>query len=225
MSEVKQNGLQMPHAFFFNPPIFSHFIGHQMAEVYKDSVYDRYVAGKKDLTILDIGANIGITAYYFQHFGKVYAVEPSQEHFNLLSTMIKFNHLEDKIIPINKAIDVKNGNFTLYHPKNKTTYSLHSGVAKYSQSQETVEAITLDKLFEDNKIDHVDILKLDVEGSEYEILAGEGFEKVAPKIDLIIGETHDWVNRHPRQLVDALENNGFKFEVIPNEASLFVARK
>lgn len=223
MEEVKQIGLQVPHAIFFNPPIFSYFLGHQMAEVYKDKVYDPYVVGKTDLTIVDIGSNIGITAYYFSHFGKVYAVEPSAEHFNILTTMIKFNKLDDKIVPINKAIYIKPGQFEFYHNKNKTMYSLHGAVADTPGDLEKVEAIPMDQLFEENKIDHVDLLKLDVEGSEVEIFSSEGFTKVASKIDTIVTETHSWNGRHPNQIKDALENNGFKVKAIPNDASLLVA--
>jgi FkbM family methyltransferase len=229
MEDVKQIGLQVPHAIFFNPPIFSNFIGHQMAEVYKDAIYEPYLRGKSNLNILDIGANVGVTAYYFSHFGHVFAVEPSAEHFAILDTMIKFNRLEDKITPINKAIYIRSGKFDFYHPNNKTCYSLHAGVtpnpAGIEVGKEMVEAIPLDTLFEENKIEHIDLLKLDVEGSEFEILASEGFGKVAPKIDLIMGEIHQWANRNKQQLIDALENNNFKLEKITGEADLFVAKR
>lgn len=215
----------IPQALFFNPPIFNNYLGHQMAEVYKDRVYAPYVEGKENLTIVDIGSNVGVTAYYFSHFGKVYAVEPAAEHFNILTTMIKFNRLDNKIVPINKAIYIRPGEFEFYHNKNKTMYSLHGAVADTPGDLEKVEAIPLDQLFEENKIDHCDLMKVDVEGSEYELFASDGFSKVAPKIDTIVGETHQWANRHPNQIKDALESNGFKIKKIENDASLFVATK
>lgn len=225
MEEVKQIGLQVPHAIFFNPPIFNYFLGHQFAEVYKDKIYEPYLQGKSNLNILDIGANIGVTAYYFSHFGHVWSVEPSSEHFAILETMIKFNRLDDKITPINKAIYIKQGQYEFHHNKNKTMFSLHGAVDDQSTPIEKVEAIPLDQLFEENKIEHIDLLKLDVEGSEVEIFSSEGFAKVAPKIDMIITETHSWNGRNPNQIKDALESNGFKVKTIPNDASIIVATK
>jgi FkbM family methyltransferase len=225
MEEVKQIGLQVPHAIFFNPPIFNYFLGHQFAEVYKDKIYEPFLQGKSNLNILDIGANIGVTAYYFSHFGHVWSVEPSSEHFAILETMIKFNRLDDKITPINKAIYIKQGQFEFHHNKNKTMFSLHGAVDDNSTPVEKVEAIPLDQLFEENKIEHIDLMKMDCEGSEYELFASEGFTKVAPKIDIIVGETHSWANRNPQQIVDAFENNGFSFERIANDATLFVAKR
>ena len=89
--------------------------------------------------------------------------------------------------------------------------------------------LSLNKLFEENDIKHVDLLKLDVEGSEYQILGHESFSKVADKIDLIIGEIHIWADRNPNQLKEALTNRGFKFEWLgrkdENNPGLFVAKK
>ena len=215
----------VPHALFFNPPIFSNYIGHIMAEIYKDKVYAPFVEGKSGLTIVDIGANVGLTAYYFSHFGKVFAVEPAAEHFAILETMIKFNRLDDKIIPVQKAIYIREGEFGFYHNQNKTMFSLHGAVADQSLPIEKVQAIPLDKLFEENEIEHCDLMKLDVEGSEVEILASEGFGKVAPKIDTILVEVHAWNGRHPNQIKDALENNGFDIKPVPNDATLLVGTK
>jgi hypothetical protein len=77
----------------------------------------------------------------------------------------------------------------------------------------------------DEGIDHVDFMKLDVEGSEGEILAGPGFGNVADKIDTIVMETHSWGVRPPQQIKDALTNRGFKVVQIPNDASIFVATR
>mgnify|MGYP001571778710 CR=1 FL=1 len=213
------------NAIFFKPPISSNFIGHQMAEVYKDQVYAPFLNGKKDLTILDIGANIGITSYYFSQFAKqVYSLEPSREHFMILCKMIEFNGLKN-VKPIKKAIFMEDKSLPFFHNKNKTMNSLHMAVNDNSSPSEEVECITFDTLFENEKIEHVDFMKLDVEGSEVEVLSSEGFRKVAPKIDLIILEVHQWNGRHPNQIKDALKSNGFTVDQIPNDANILVAKK
>ncbi len=211
---------------YFEGRLEENYFGHIMAEVYKDKIYAPFLENKKDLTILDIGANVGIVAHYFSQFAKkVFAIEPSAEHFACLSRMVSENKLGEIIIPINKAIFIKSGKFPLFHNINRTMRSLHTAVNDNSSPPELVDCLTLDQLFEEQKIDHVDVMKIDVEGSEAEILASEGFRKVADKIGLIIGEQHSWMGRHPQQLIDSLESKGFSYTVIPGEARLFVAVK
>ena len=210
---------------FFKGRAEDNYIGHITAEIYKDKLYAPFLEGKQDLVICDIGANVGIVSFYFSQFAKqVYAVEPSAEHFDTLNRMIVFNELKN-VKPIQKAIYIENKQLPFYHNKNKTMFSLHQAVEDNTQAPEMVEAITLDKLFEDEKIEHCDLLKLDVEGSEVEILSSEGFRIVAPKVDLVIGESHQWSQRHPNQLREAFKNNGFSFETIPSDANIFVAKR
>ena len=215
----------MVHAFYFNTPLEKNWWGHIFSEIYKDKIFAPFVEGKKDLTIIDIGANLGLTSYYFSQFAKqVYSLEPAVSHFNLLTRMIKFNEIKNiKAIP--KAIWLENTKLPFFHNDNRTMYSLHMAVDDKSSPPEEVETITFDKLFEDEKIDHANLVKVDVEGSEMEILASEGFAKVAPKIDTIVVEYHSWSQRHPNQLNDALKGNGFEVSTIPSSAEIIVGRR
>ena len=224
----------MSHAIFFEPPITSNFLGHQFAEIYKDRVYAPFVEGKDLKTCIDIGANLGMVSYYFaQHFKEVYSIEPSLEHFELLTKMVEFNKL-DNVHPINKAIFMKSGKYPLFHPldesgveKNKTMYSLHQSVANVQNVKtEEVDCITLPQLFADYGIDHVDLMKLDVEGSEVDIICSGSFKEVADKIDMIILEQHTWNGRNPQQLIDGLKDAGYKnISTVPNDANIIVATK
>lgn len=209
---------------FFSGDLQNNYVGHQWKEIYYDHLYSPFLDGKKDLTIVDIGAS-GITPYYFSQFAKeVIAVEPAKEHIAALKETIAYNKLTN-ITLVEKAIYLENTKLNLYHPNNKTAYSLHMAIATPDMEKETVEAITMDKLFEDNKIEHVDLMKLDIEGTEVEVISSEGFVKVSSKIDLIIGETHSWNGRNPNQIKDALGNAGFSFETIPSDATIFVAKR
>ena len=197
-----------------------------MAEVYKDRIYAPFLEGKKDLTIIDIGANIGITSYYFSQFAKqVFSLEPSLEHFDVMTTMLKYNKITN-VMPINKALYIKEGQFDFGGPDNNATMrSLHSAVWQDGKPKETVSATTFPVLFKDFNIDHVDFMKADIEGSEVEVFSSSSFKEVANKIDTIVFETHQWNGRHPNQILDAFKGNGFAVESIPNEATLLVARR
>lgn len=216
----------MAHAILFNPPLENNYLGHQIKEIYFDRVYTPYFEGKKDLTIIDVGANVGMTSYYFSQFAKnVYSLEPSLEHFDILTQMITHNKL-DNVHPINKALYMKSGKFPLFHNNNKTMYSLHQAVADPNLPPEEVEAITFQQLFADFSIEHVDFLKTDVEGSEVELFCSTPFKEVAPKIDIVMTEVHQWNGRNSQQLIDGFKDAGFNnVQQVKSDASILVATK
>ena len=211
--------------FFFTGKAEDNYIGHILAEIYKDRVYAPILEGKKDLTIIDVGANVGLTTYYFSQFAsKVISLEPSKDHFACLLQMLDYNKIKN-VIPLNMALYMTDGEFELGHNQNKTMYSLHLAVKDNSLPSEQVPAVSFATLFKDQKLDHVDFVKLDVEGSEYEILGHSTFAEVAPKIDSMLIEAHAWAGRHPNQLKESLKNRGFLVDQVQNDASLFFAHK
>ena len=211
-------------AIFWNDDIDAYYLGHQVSEIWRDRVYAPYLEDKHDLTILDIGANIGMFSLYAHKFAKqIYALEPSLEHFQLLSDMLVFNNIEN-VKPIRKALYIKSGEFDFWHNPNKTMFSLHTAVSDGSKP-EKVEAITLKQLFDQEEITHVDLMKCDIEGTEVELFSGEAFAEVADKIDTIVVEVHDWNQRNPQQIVDAFKYRGFKVDKIPSTANLLVAKR
>ncbi len=197
-----------------------------LKEIYRDCVYDPYLQGKKDLTILDVGANIGLFTFYAQEFAKtVYSVEPSKQHFEALTKLVDFNGFKN-VTPVNLALANENKTLTLNHNTNSTMFSLKDAVKDPALQGEEVEAVTIETLLSRYQIEHVDFMKLDVEGAEMEIIGGEAFDRVAQKIDVIMGENHQWNTTNPEQLRTAFIDRGFKFEwVNKTEAALFVAKR
>ena len=198
-------------AIYFYGTIEDNWLGHQMAEIYRDGIYRPYLPLIKEGTLaLDIGANIGLASIFFsRYFKRVISLEPSEEHFDALRRNILTNTITN-VEPVQKALFYKSGKFPFGGPKNnKTMRSLHMATWQDNKSDEVVEAITLEQLFEEYKIKHVDFLKLDIEGSETEIISSKSFKNVADKIDTIVGELHKWSGRHPNQLEDAFKLYGF----------------
>ena len=201
------------------------FIGHICAEIFRDGVYEPYLANKRDLVILDVGAHVGLFSLYASKYAKIiYAIEPSNEHFQNLVAMVKFNRLEN-VKPLKLAIFNEDKQFQLFHNKNKTMFSLHQSVNDGSSLPEMVDCVRLDTLFKKLKLKKVDFMKLDVEGSEAEIFGGDGFAKVAKKIDTIVFEYHQWCGRHPHQVKFSLEQRGFEVSPIKADATLWVAKR
>lgn len=204
------------------------FVPHILKELYVDKLFSKYLYGKKDLVCIDAGANVGLFTHYLYPFSKkIYAIEPSSDHLEVLNTMLKFNKMEDKVVVIPKALYVESGDKIFYKPKeNSTMYTLVNEPSFGVQDTETVPCTTIDEVFEQNKIEHLDVFKLDVEGVELEILGSKGFDKVCEKIDLIVGEFHTWGNYNPNLLITTLKDRGFK-AYFPNrtEIAIFIAEK
>jgi len=200
------------------------YIPEILKEIYKDKIYTRFFRNKKDLTVIDAGGNIGLfTLYASDYAKKIFTIEPSAQHVEVINQMVDFNGLTDKVTVIQKAIAMENGTEEFHHNKNVTMFSLKDVVDDKSSPTEKVETIRFDTLFKDNNITHVDFLKLDIEGSEVEVVGGKGFENVADKIDALVVEYHRFSGRNPSQLVTTLTDYGFNVFPIPSDAMLFGA--
>lgn len=210
-------------AFFFRD--FSQsYIPQILEEIYIDKVYEYEIEVKRPKVVLDIGANIGLWSYYAsQYCKKVYSVEPAAEHYKVLDKMVRYNALRNVTL-IKKALSHENGTATFYHSTNTTMYSLKQEVANKKEKEE-VETITIDKLLDDLKVDTVDFMKFDVEGSECQIIGSKSFDKVVGRIKTIIGEYHTWSGINPDQFRTSFLDRGYSFKQIPDvNASLFIAK-
>lgn len=129
--------------------------------------------------VFDVGANIGAFSIFAVLMGakKVYAFEPDSQNFELLLQNIKLNGMEKEIIPIKLGIFRDSGKQKLFNGqgasfikgekflKKKYKAALKQG----KKAIEEIDTISLEQAFADNKIANIDVLKVDVEGSEYSI--------------------------------------------------------
>src|SRR5690606_9273088 len=175
------------------------------------------------LVILDLGANIGLFSLYAAQFAKkIVAVEPASSIYEYLSKNVDSEHT---IYPVQAAIGAENGSLELFgSDDNLTMFSAHK-VGIHNEKSEKVKMIGLQTLLDLFSLTHVDFMKLDIEGSEFEVLASDEFLKAAPKIDCIMGEIHPWTGRNPQQCVQALEEAGFSIEILSQSPILFIARR
>lgn len=178
-------------------PFDNLFIPYIYKEIYLEGVYIDVLNQKKDLTIVDVGANIGVTVQYFKDYAKkVYAIEPSPENYAALEKNVKFNKW-DNVVLCNYALADKDGEMEFAQaPNNRTTNALVDpevnkavGPGWYT-TRLKVPTKSMETFFKENDIDEVDFMKFDPEGSEELILYSEGFKKVAPKIKNIMCEFH-----------------------------------
>lgn len=207
------------NSIFYNGDIENTYIDAILKEMFRERIYDRFLMGKDDLVTVDIGANIGLVTHFLSRFSKkVYSVEPSEQHYKCLEKLIEMNQLSN-VFPIKNALSDKCETMTFYHNQNSTMFSLIPNVTDGSEP-ENVEAVDIETLWKKNKIGDVDFVKLDVEGSEFDVVGSEAFEKISPHIKSIMIEHHAWSGRNPAQLQEMLANLGFHSFIIPAEAKL-----
>jgi FkbM family methyltransferase len=126
--------------------------------------------------ILDLGANIGIISILLSKkfpFTKIYSYEASPINFENFKLNITQNKCEN-ITPFNFAVWSTSGD-TLQIPTSPT----NSGGSSVYYKQEfferypvaNVNTISLEDIFKEHGIESCKLLKIDVEGSEYEIFS------------------------------------------------------
>jgi len=164
---------------------------------------------------LDIGANIGyytaLAARMVGADGRVFAIEPYPPNFIRLDNWIRNNHV-GQVRACHFALGgtpAKAQMFCAFADTDAPVLVAHNqpGVA-------AVEVRTLDSCLDEWKLDRVDFLKLDVDGSETAVLAGASDTLAAHKIKAILCEfSLEWLARvgsSAEALWATLVNAGFE---------------
>lgn len=141
-------------------------------EDYQTTLFKQNI--KKGDVVIDIGAHIGyytlIAANIVGKKGKVYAFEPDLKNFNILVKNIKVNKFKN-IIPINKAVAEKNGKLDLFiNPTNTGDHRIYQ--SKDKRKTMKINVITLNNMLRNEK---VDLIKMDIQGSELVALKGASY--------------------------------------------------
>lgn len=144
-------------------------------------------------TILDAGANIGLSSIYFaSRFpdARIIAVEPEESNFSVLEMN---SRPYENITPVRAALWHRDEQVNLIDPDlGKWGFMTHgneeSGRA-YGNKLHHVRGLTVRTILDMFGIEHLDILKMDIEGSEREVFSDAG--SWLPDVDTLIVELHE----------------------------------
>ena len=180
---------------------------------------------KEGHTVVDAGANIGyftlLAARLVGNKGKVYSFEPAPKNHEMLLKNIALNEYEN-VVPIQKAVSNTAGTVRLYLSSKDIgahTIRQHHDKMQFDEKEfgefVEVESVALDEFF-DGKTHPIDVIKIDIEGSEMAALLG---------MDRIIRENQNLkmfiefypsaireMGYSPEKLVDKLLN-GYGFSI------------
>jgi FkbM family methyltransferase len=157
-------------------------------EIIVNAEYE-FEINREPSVVVDAGANIGLTSVYFANRypnAKIIAIEPEPSNFKML---VKNTERYPNIVPVEAALWRSDTMVDLSDPG-----SGNWGFQTEERQQDTaggtrVRGLTIDTLMRETGIEHIDILKVDIEGSEKEV-----FESCSPwidKIGVLVVEFHD----------------------------------
>lgn len=147
------------------------------------------VAFKPNQIILDLGGNKGDFSTAISALGgNVYYVEPNPSLYENYKPT-------GNIIKINKAVSNFNGTSTFILSENDEASSFNKDIMGIWGVKETLEVQTCDlkTLLQEQGIQQVDLLKMDVEGSELDIIASLSDEELL-KVPQLTVEFHEFLD-------------------------------
>ena len=186
------------------------------------------------MTVFDVGANVGETTYLFSRLvrpGSVHAFEPGPEAFRRLSAVAEAAELKN-VVSNQMAVSDHDGEARLnvYDREHMSWNTLaNRPLHEYGSDAkpvgvEVVPCVTIDQYCERRQIEHIDLLKLDVEGAELQCLRGASRMLKQRAIKCCLFEygatTFDMGNR-PQQIADLMRDLNYRLENVVSGEPLF----
>ena len=142
------------------------------------------------ITLVDVGANVGVYTLYWCSLNsnlRTISIEPFDENYKLLVGNVNMNDFTDRVKFIKQPLSSQK-KYGIYDISDKrpgsSSFKFNSKDIQDLGNSELIESLTLDILL--NKIMGQKILKIDVEGYEYEILLNTPIKVLRQFSDMVI---------------------------------------
>ncbi|MEI8298397.1 MAG: FkbM family methyltransferase [Pseudomonadota bacterium] len=156
-------------------------------QIFVNGEYDTPYPGKPRL-IIDAGANVGYATVRFASLypeAKIIAIEPEQANYEMLKTNIApypgVRTLMSGVWPCTAPLTIDNPHD---RPWAFRVRAAHPGEASFP-------AVSIQDLLAQSGETTLDILKLDVEGTEHDLFSDPGCHEWISRTNMIFVETHD----------------------------------
>lgn len=182
-------------------------------DVLREHHFDRHYKDYCDIeegdVVVDIGFNYGIFSLgaLYKGASKIYGLEPNKHVYNIVKELYPE---QDKVQIYNFAISDKNEILQFKVGNNTLASSIAGDVSDFKESYD-VQCLNFYDFLKFHDIKHIDFLKVDCEGTEYEIFntIPDEYFKTIKKIHV---EFHFNEGNKVLQLIDKLERNGFEWK-------------
>ncbi len=170
----------------------------RVTELYARGVYffPPDVMLKKGMTVVDLGANLGIFTLLAALVGKrVVAVEAIQEFIDTMRENLKRNECLNKVTIVRGMVGYNSGLFT----NKKILHDTSGDIVPPN--------LSLNNIFKENGLSVVDFMKIDIEGSEFDLFSHDiGWLSNVARIAMEVHPQYGNIS----QLVSNIEKAGFK---------------
>lgn len=176
-------------------------------EIFVKEIY-RFVSAKRSPLIIDCGANIGVSLIYFKKLypgARLIAFEPDPKIFETLAGNVKASGYAD-IELVNKGLSDKDGTMSFF-----AEGSDGGRLATRDDKNNLIEVKTV--RLSEFLSEEVDLLKIDIEGSEFKVLT-ECAHRLGNVRELFIEyhSLHD-APQNLAGLLSILEATGFRYYI------------
>jgi FkbM family methyltransferase len=161
-----------------------------------------------EIVIVDLGACRGEFVNEMNNLFKIkkaVLVEANPTNFKTLEN-------KENYILYNKAISDKSGDTIEFYEDTNSPYNGSKFFNYFNGVKHEISTISLEDIIDENNLDYIDILKVDVEGSEYDIMPNIS-DEVYSKIKQITIEFHDFIDVNLKvkteNIINKLELLGF----------------
>ena len=202
-------------------------IGYQLLDkgVYESSmvqILKRYLHPKS--IFVDLGANEGyfsvIASQIVGEMGKVVAVEPQSRLQPVIAKNLALNHCKNTIV-LQVAVSDKREDVVLHlSPDINSGSTSLVQTTRYPIPKQEVAGLTLAEIFHEQGITTCDLLKVDIEGWEYEAIMGSPEIFANHHVKAIALELHPHIlakrGLSEKTIVDFLDSCGYVLSPAPN---------
>ena len=174
-------------------------------------VFQKHFPNDKKLNFIDAGSNIGLTSVYFSTFfpdSHFITIEPDDSNFETMSFNLSTNGIEAKekvkggVWSTNSFLRIVSD----FRDQNDWSFRVEE-----TTTQTNLKAYSINYLMEKNHFQTIDILKIDIEGSEKEVLTSSKADvSYLAKTKCVAIEIHDEFDCR-ESIYEVLRNYNFEF--------------